>query len=117
MQHDRDKVGERRNYTYLCEPKRAIIPPIPAERQAKSDVAIWYFCILEQTWLLWHLNDIVTASGGNLAVEQKAKLDEAMALVGRTQLPLCCNVCLQCHCCTIELDIFVCLMPLQSQAD
>ena len=67
-----------------------------AESQKSVTPYIWYFCILEQAWLSWHLNDIVTASGGNLAVEQKAKLDEAMALVGRTQLPLCCNVCLQC---------------------
>ena len=72
--------------------------------------------MLEQAWLSWHLNDIVTASGGSLAVEQKAKLGEAMALVGRAQLPLCCNGCLQCHCGAIELDIFVCLMPLQCQA-
>ena len=44
-----------------------------------------------------------------LTLEQKRKLDEAMALVDKTQLPLCCNVCLQCHCCTLELHMFICI--------
>ena len=40
----RTKTGEResksRNFTYFCKPKRALIPPIPAETEAKSGVAI-----------------------------------------------------------------------------
>ena len=37
-----------------------------------------------------------------LTVHQEQKLDEAEAIVCRTQ-SLCCNVWLQCHCCTMEL--------------
>ena len=74
---------------------------------------MWCFCILHQEWLLWRLNDIATGSRGVLPVEQKAKLYEAMALVGRTQVPLCCNVCMHKQGCTME---FICLMPLQRKA-
>ena len=87
-----------------------------AESQKSVTPYIWYFCILQQAWLLWHLNDTVTASGGILTVEQKAKLGEERALVGRTPLPLCCNVCMQGHCCTMELHMFLCFMPLQCKA-
>ena len=64
---------------------------------------MWYLCILHQAWLMWHLEDIASASGGTLTVEQKGKLDLAMALVASTQVPLCCNVCMHSHCCTMEL--------------
>ena len=72
---------------------------------------ILYFCTLHQAWLLMHLKDIGNASGGSITVEQKAKLDLAMALVNRTELPLCCKVCMQSHCCSMELHMFLCLMP------
>ena len=58
-----------------------------------------------------HLKDIASASGGSITVEQKAKLDLAMALVNRTELPLCCKVCVQSHCFSMELHMFLCLMP------
>ena len=58
-----------------------------------------------------HLKDIATASGGSITVEQKAKLDLAMALVNRTELPLCCKVCMQSHCFSMELHMVLCLMP------
>ena len=63
-----------------------------------------------------HLNDIATDSGGSITVEQKAKLDLAMALVNRTELPLCCKVCMQSLCGSMELHMFVRRMPLQRKA-
>ena len=77
---------------------------------------IWYLRSLHQAWLTWHLEDIASASGGALTVEQKGKLDLAMALVARTQVPLCCNVCMHSHCCTMELHMVLCRMPLQCKA-
>ena len=46
---------------------------------------------------MWCIKDIAKDPFQTLTLQQKRKLDEAMALVDRTQLPLCCNVCLQCH--------------------
>ena len=63
-----------------------------AESQTSVTPYIWYFCIFQQAWLLWHLNDIVIASGGIRTEEQKRKLDDARARVVRAKLPLCCNV-------------------------
>ena len=67
---------------------------------------IWYFCILHQEWLLWWFRDIARELGSVLTLEQKRKLDEAMVLVGRTQLPFCCNVCLHGHCCTMASHMY-----------
>ena len=55
------------------------------------------------------LNNIAKDPYEILTRGQKRKLDEAMALVDRTELPLCCNVCLQCHCCSITFHMFICL--------
>ena len=65
---------------------------------------------------MWHLKDWATNPGRMLTVQQKMDLAEAMSIVGRTQLPLCAHVCLQCHCCTMELHRCIRLMPLQCKA-
>ena len=79
---------------------------------------------------MWHLGDIVTGSGGMVPVEQKAKLDEAMALVGKTQVLLCCNVCMLkqavpwnsyalCHCnarLADDVELMKCIMEAKANA-
>ena len=107
MRHKRSSMPAYTTWALRCSTR------LIAESQKSVTPYIWYFCILQQAWLLWHLNDTVTASGGILTVEQKAKLDEARALVGRTQLPSRCKVCMHCHCCTMESHMLLCFMPLQ----
>ena len=73
----------------------------------------WYCCILHQVKLM---KDVTTARGEMLPVDQRRKLGEADANVSRAQLPLRCKVWLRCHCCTMELHMSLCFMPLQRKA-
>ena len=65
---------------------------------------------------MFELKDIATARGEMLTEDQRMKLNEADANVSRTQLPLRGNVWLHCHCCTMELHMSLCFMPLQCKA-
>ena len=58
---------------------------------------ICYFCVLHQELLKMHLTDIARDPGHTLTLEQKRAVDEARALVDRTQLQCLLAVSLLYH--------------------
>ena len=77
---------------------------------------IGYLCILHQVDIVYQLRDIANARGAMLPMEHHRKIEETEANVNRSGVPLRCNVWLHCHCCSMELHMFVCFMPLQCKA-
>ena len=58
---------------------------------------ICYVCVLHQEHLRLHLTDIARDPGHTLTLEQERAVDEAKALVDRTQLQCLFAVSLLCH--------------------